>query len=266
MAKKLRFLVFIIIAFVFVYCSREPVHTNPKVKALSDYESNDGEISLNIKGGKAPYVIEWSNNLSDSVLSNLMAGTYFVTITDARKKTFVDTIVVTQPPWPICFDIEGNSYKTAVFGGQTWMIENLRVKKNPMGAPVENFGVNDSLVTIYGRLYTWQIAMNNSVNESAQGICPDGWHLPSDEDWSTLIDNISNFDQEIPNLEKSLELTYPGFFNNDFYNLDASVSFWTSTQASDNAWKRYFNKNLSKAFRYHENKQNAISVRCVKNK
>ena len=72
-------------------------------------------------------------------------------------------------------------------------------------------------------------------------------------------------DKEIPNIKNALNLAYAGFYNNGFNNLDASVSFWTSTEANDNAMKLYFHKSLSKAFSYHEKKSNAISVRCVKN-
>ena len=84
-------------------------------------------------------------------------------------------------------------------------------------------------------------------------------------EWSMLIENVSDFDKDIPDVKKSLNMQYAGFYNEQYQNIDLSVSFWTSTKAGDNAWKRYFNMNLSKAFRYHENKKNAISVRCIKN-
>ena len=107
--------------------------------------------------------------------------------------------------------------------------------------------------------------MNDSLSKEAQGICPDGWHVPSDDEWTLLIDNISTSENEIPNIKDALDLSYGGFYNNSYNGLNNSVSFWTSTQTNDNAWKRYFNKSLSKAFRYHEKKSNAISVRCIKN-
>jgi uncharacterized protein (TIGR02145 family) len=147
------------------------------------------------------------------------------------------------------------------------MVENLRVTKDPEGNKIESlvYDNNEENALTYGRLYTWNVVINDSTNNGSQGICPDGWHVPTDNDWTLLIDNISTVDKEIPNLKKELELQYAGFYNNSFNNIDESVSFWTSTEAHDNAWKIYFNKNLSKAFRYHEKKTNAISVRCVKN-
>lgn len=268
MINKSHFLIVLVLAILFVQCKHEPLHNQPNVSNLSDFESNDGMVALTISGGKAPYTIQWSNNETDSVISSLSAGIYFVTITDAKKNILVDTFKISQPEWPVCVDNEGNNYKTTIIADQVWMIENLRTTVNPQGASIENFVYdhNEEHAETYGRLYTWNVAMNDSTLSESQGICPDGWHVPTNEDWTLLIDNISTADKEIPNIKRALDLKYAGFYNNGFNNLDASVSFWTSTQSSDNAWKVYFNKSLSKAFRYHEKKSNAISIRCVKNK
>ncbi len=241
--------------------------TQPQINHLTDFESADGSIFLNITGGKTPYTVLWSNLDTDTVLSELSAGIYYVTITDSKKNILIDTIEVTQPQWPVCVDANGNSYKTVIIGSQVWMIENLRVTVNAQSAAIESYVYDDveENSEIYGRLYTWQVVMNDSINNAAQGICPDGWHVPSDEEWTLLIDNISTADNEIPNIKTALDLSYGGFYNNGYNNLNTSVSFWTSTQTYDNAWKRYFHKSLSKGFRYHEKKTNAISVRCIKN-
>lgn len=267
MVKRIIILSIAFLPLLLVNCNRKPLAVKPSVENLTDFESNDGIISINISGGKAPYHVEWSNGITDTIVKNLVAGTYFVTITDAKKNTKIDTIAVTQPEWPVCIDAEGNSYKTTIIADHIWMLENLRVTKNPQGVDIESYVYesNTENADKYGRLYTWHVAMNDSLNEATQGICPDGWHIPTDEEWDLLIDNISTVDKEIPNIKKELELEYAGFYNNSFHNLDASVSFWTSTESHDNAWKRYFHKSLSKAFRYHEKKSNAISVRCVKN-
>ncbi|MDA3893424.1 MAG: FISUMP domain-containing protein [Salinivirgaceae bacterium] len=266
MVKK-TYLVIVVLSVLFTNCRREQLQVHPAITHLSDFESNDGKVSLNISGGKAPYTIEWSNAISDSVVSDLTAGKYFITVTDSKKSILEDTIEVNQPQWPVCLDAEGNSYKTTIIGNQIWMLENLRVTKNSMGTDIESYvydNIEENALT-YGRLYTWSVAMNDSIDNEAQGICPDGWHLPSREEWDLLIDNISTVDKDIPNIKKTLDLDYAGFYNNSFNNLGASISFWTSTESNDNAWKLYFHKSLSKAFRYHEKKTNAISVRCLKN-
>lgn len=264
MIKKPVILILVAIAMLFVQCNREPLGTEPKITNLSDYESNDGEIIINAKGGKAPYSILWSDETTDTIISGLSAGFYYATITDAKGRTFVDTIEVTQPPYPVCIDKEGNSYKTAIIGEQVWMIDNLKTTQNPQGVEIESFVGNDSLYNVeeIGRLYTWSVAMNDSVSEETQGLCPDGWHIPSDKEWFQLSDYAK---EEGVELREVFEPQFAGFYNNGFNNIGVSASYWSSTKARDNAWKRYFHKELSNVFRYHEKQENAISIRCIRN-
>ncbi len=86
-------------------------------------------------------------------------------------------------------DIDGNTYRTVKIGSQWWMAENLRVTHDPAGNPIQSriYANNESLLSVYGRLYTWDVAMNGATEPRAQGIAPDGWHIPSDEDWNTLF-------------------------------------------------------------------------------
>jgi uncharacterized protein (TIGR02145 family) len=108
-------------------------------------------------------------------------------------------------------DYDGNVYNTITIGNQTWMAENLRVTKYPNGTPIplatdniawanlEDNGTDDAYcyynnnasgeANTYGALYTWAAAMgDNAVSSSSnpsgvQGVCPNGWHLPSDDEW-----------------------------------------------------------------------------------
>lgn len=253
----------IVIVFAFVQCKREPIAVNPQITNLSDYESNDGKISTNITGGKAPYQITWSDGSTDTVLKDLKAGTYYITVVDAKNRSAIDTIEITQPPYPVCIDVEGNNYKTAIIGQQIWMIENLRVKKSSSGIEIQVYAYADSTASAdtIGYLYTWAQAMADSLNEQAQGICPDGWHIPSDKEWTTLTDQVAADGKELNEL---FEPQFAGFYNNGFNNLGLSASYWSSTRSGNNAWKIYFHKDLTKVFRYHENKNIAISVRCIK--
>lgn len=263
MIKNPVLLLLIAVAFLFVQCNREPLGADPKITNLSDFESNDGAINLNVKGGKAPYTIVWSDESTDTIISNLSAGLYYATITDAKGRIFIDTIEVTQPPYPVCFDSEGNNYKTAIIGEQVWMIDNLKATKNSQGVEIESLVSDDSLFNVddYGRLYTWNTAMNDSINEGTQGLCPDGWHIPSDKEWFQLTDYAT---AEGIELSQIFEPQFAGFYNNGYNGLGVSASYWSSTKAKDNAWKRYFHKELSKVFRYHEKQENAISIRCVR--
>ncbi len=105
-------------------------------------------------------------------------------------------------------DYDENVYPSVVIGEQTWMKKNLRVTHYADGRPIQEvlsgwedlpagskaFGwpYDDSTYADpYGALYTWSAAMdgagsNDSNPGEVQGVCPDGWHLPSDQEWQEL--------------------------------------------------------------------------------
>lgn len=262
MIKKYLFPVCLFTIFIFVQCNRKPLTTNPLTTNLSDYKSNDGKVSLQISGGKAPYKIVWTDGNADSVRTKLKAGIYYVTITDAKKQKVIDTIEIKQPPYPVCKDKDGNVYITAIIGNTVWMIENLRSTKTSDGIELTSINPTEDAKQ-YGLLYDWKTAMNGQIESGSQGICPDGWHIPTNDEWTELTDYIETNELEI---NQVFNLQYGGFYNNGVNNVGESASYWSSTQTQDNVWKRYFNKNLTKTFKYHENRNNAISVRCVRNK
>ncbi len=101
-------------------------------------------------------------------------------------------------------DIDNNNYKTIVIGNQCWMKENLKTTKNPSGVTILRHCYNDDeeKCNQYGGLYDWLTAINgeegsNSNPSGVQGICPDGWHLPSDEEWGQMVDYMIS--QGFPN-------------------------------------------------------------------
>lgn len=80
-------------------------------------------------------------------------------------------------------------YQTVTICNQIWMAENLR-----FNAPNSRYDSNNPS-SKYGRLYNWSIVMNGAFSSSSnpsgvQGICPNGWHVPSDLEWQTLEKNL----------------------------------------------------------------------------
>jgi uncharacterized protein (TIGR02145 family) len=94
-------------------------------------------------------------------------------------------------------DIDGNTYKTVVIGGATWMAQNLKTTKFKNGDPLLKlaagsewltagssgyFAYNDheGMISVYGYLY------NGYAKSDARGVCPSGWHVAKPGDWTAL--------------------------------------------------------------------------------
>lgn len=89
-------------------------------------------------------------------------------------------------------DIDSNTYPALQIGEQVWMGSNLLTTHGPDGSPLESYCYEDleENCQVYGRLYTMAAALGGQQGEGAQGICPDGWHVPSMDEWKVLIDHL----------------------------------------------------------------------------
>ena len=111
-------------------------------------------------------------------------------------------------------DIDGNEYATLQLGSQCWMKQNLRTTRFADGTeiPKGSHGSSsynrpyyyepDSNISTYGRLYNWTAAMHGSASSSdnpsgVQGVCPDGWHLPSDAEWTQLTSLVASNSENV---------------------------------------------------------------------
>ena len=107
-------------------------------------------------------------------------------------------------------DVDGNEYETVLIGSQCWMAENLRTTRFANGGsisvgslssnsyttpfyfdPLELDYHTEFSITDFGYLYNWTAAMNDEESSDAnpsgvQGICPEGWHLPSEAEWQVI--------------------------------------------------------------------------------
>jgi uncharacterized protein (TIGR02145 family) len=132
--------------------------------------------------------------------------------TDATTKAYVDVLldnILQLQADAGAIDIDGNTYIAVKIGNQVWMAENLRVTHYPDGTPIpmvtdnsawDALTLTDRAYTFYdnddanakewGGYYTWSTVTNggssNTNPGNIQGICPDGWHVPSDAEWQEL--------------------------------------------------------------------------------
>ena len=156
-----------------------------------------------------------------SSITGLNAGTtYYVRayVTNSIGTSYGMTMAFTTAPLtpnnqpcpdaPVVFDFEGNSYNTIQIGNQCWMRENLRSTYYSDGEPIPAGNSNMSSTNPYyydngsstpledrGYLYNWPAVMYGAFSTEAnpsgvQGICPDGWHLPSNAEWIQLINYL----------------------------------------------------------------------------
>ena len=199
--KKYVYLIAIIMLPIFISevgCKKNGTEYNPDPLVFNlepirvgVYGGSDGSINLNVTGGTRPYQYLWSNGEVTENIRNLIAGAYLVTVADKNAETIKDSTVFMQPnETGTIADIDGNLYQTVKIGNQWWMAENLRVTHDSQGNPISSYVYNNDerMALTYGRLYTWQAMMNGSSSPGTQGIAPDGWHIPSIDEWQILID------------------------------------------------------------------------------
>ncbi len=104
----------------------------------------------------------------------------------------------------VAVDEDGNKYGTVKIGGQCWMAENINVgtmlasgsdEPNTSDAVIEKWchGNDPSNCEEYGGLYNWNEAMRGSEVAGSQGICMDGWHIPTDNELNILESYVVNY-------------------------------------------------------------------------
>ncbi len=184
-------------------------------------------------------------------------------------------------------DYDGNIYHTVVIGNQTWLKENLKSLHYPDGSEITEvwaYDDDEANVETYGRLYTWDGAMNYSTLEGSQGVCPDGWHIPTDSEWTELGtflggNNVAGGKLKetgtehwlSPNTGATNESGFTalpgGEYDDTHYQLLHEYAvMWSSTETSGTYCKyRYLAYNDEALHTYNYYKDFRYSVRCIKN-
>ena len=325
----------IILPFLLLVLLTSPVYSQNITITDDENYTSDESAMLDVKSTtKGVLLPRLTDEQRDALYRNVPQGMLIFNTTDSALQIFIDTSwytlnMVTPEIAPEPFncgtssisDYDGNEYSTVLIGSQCWMAENLRTTHYADGTPIpkvtgstewNNLGDTDSAycwydndsatnAPIYGAFYTWAAVTGNTSStgnpSGAQGICPDGWHVPSDEEWkdlemflgmaqadaddtgyrgtnegSKLVDSASLWSNG--NLENDAEFgssgftAFPGGYRDSdgtFYGLSFSAYFWCTTGYDTSyAWYRLLFYITSGVGRDNGNKTKGLSVCCTK--
>lgn len=218
-------------------------------------------------------------------------------------------------------DIDGNSYDAVQIGSQVWMAENMRTTRYADGTTIPMGSINsgsnpyryvpglnhsneenmDNLAR-YGYLYNWPAAMHGAGSSEAnpsgvQGICPDGWHVPSDAEWTQLTDYMKtqpaymasgnadylakalaatlgwsiSFEMDAPgnnpttNNATGFSTLPAGRYYCGYHNFGEQAYFWSTTETNPcRAYCCYLYCSSALVNRGTNDADNGLSVRCVR--
>jgi uncharacterized protein (TIGR02145 family) len=211
--------------------------------------------------------------------------------------------IVSNPGPGVSFN--GYNYSTIILGnGQEWMAENLRTTTYANGDQIPNvtdptqwsnlttgawchYNNDSQYENPYGKLYNWY-AVSDSRN-----VCPTGWHVPTDADWSILINyldpsatgNLGNNNSAgapmksigtqywlSPNWGANNSIGFSGLpggfrdYQGPFYNISRNGYWWSSTDISAGVgWLRILSYDTYNAIKSNYPKNFGLSIRCIKN-
>ena len=284
---------------------------------------SDNDNLLNLEGAQNindALSLNISNNL---VLEDFCAISNLISLSDLPEGYFVNgneynptiqdlmdgncTEMGNNPDQGTFIDERDNQeYDWVKIGDQIWMAENLNFGAmiNGMSEMTNNsifekycLDNNTSNCDLYGGFYLWDEVMQYSTIESTQGVCPDGWHLPSDQEWQNLEIELGMSLEEANktgyrgtneaskmagnssewvngNLVNNSEFGSSGLFilpagSRHYLGFVDSptgthAKFWTSSSSGSDHWMRFFHNAHSSLKREIEVENYGFSVRCVK--
>lgn len=198
------------------------------------------------------------------------------------------------PESPAVTDIDGNVYRAVQIGGQCWMAENLRTATYNVGIAIPN--VTDSLAwvlltdgawcnynndfvndALFGKLYNWYAAANPN-------ICPQGWHVPTDAEWTVLTNYLGGESVaggkmkavsplwSAPNTGATNESGFSGlpgggrlYYDGYFYYLGFNGYWWSASESgAESAWYRALDYYDAGIYRNTNTKRHGFCLRCVR--
>jgi uncharacterized protein (TIGR02145 family) len=202
---------------------------------------------------------------------------------------------------PEAFNYEGQTYHGIMIGEQCWMKENLNYETGTSWC----YGDNPANCEQFGRLYNWNTIMNGEDGTAAmpsgvRGICPEGWHIPSDLEWQVLEGTVDSKSEPYSGIWYNLAYRgydvglnlksvtgweenngnsgggtdafgftiLPGGFKNweaEYHGIAQEMCFWTCTDnTEEDALLRQLSYSEDRTARYYALKTSGFYLRCVK--
>jgi len=181
---------------------------------------------------------------------------------------------------------DSKTYKWVRIGEQIWMAENLNYDADNSKCYI-GYGTSEDYCPKYGRLYNWATVMNEAAGSTTnpsgvRGICPEGWHVPSDVEWDELIATVGDaagnklkttngwgYDEQ-PNFDGTDEYGFSALPGGDgshsgFYEAGVRGNWWSATESSaSDAYSRNMRSANSTVGRSFASKTSLYSLRCLR--
>jgi uncharacterized protein (TIGR02145 family) len=276
----------------YTWSTRLISQSNLQSQAVIEYVSSESNTpGCPLKSVAATIDMPYTNG--DQLLFKGISGIYSTIVPDvpASSKTITFNFVA-------CTDNEGNNYTIVEIGAQIWMAENLNVGARINGSIDQTnnsiiekycYDDNEANCNTYGGLYQWDESIQYLTTPGVQGICPTGWHLPTDGEWTTLTSYLGGESiaggkmKSTGTIEAGTGLWYSpntgamnssgftavpaGYCISDgtFVNIGHSGTWWSSSEYNtDYAWHRSMYYNASNVNSSSFGKSTGFSVRCLR--
>ncbi len=283
--------------------------TEPEISAMLELKStNKGFLPPRMTENEIKNIVNPANGLMVFNTNNNKVY-IFISIDNEWKEINygAETIAEFFPCGDALIDSrDGQSYTTVQIGTQCWMAENLNIGTMIIGDENQtNNGIiekycynnNTSNCDTYGGLYQWYEAMQYITTTGTQGICPTGWHLPTDDEYKTLemqlgmssldanntgwrgTDEGSKLSGNEPlwmngNLDQNTNFGTSGFAclpgglrytGGSLGLLSKYIYLWTSSESSTYSWSRSLSYYYAQVYRSFNHRTYGLSVRCLRN-
>lgn len=260
---------------VYLSTSEPPETTGSKLIISSDTGSFAGQIT-GLKANTTYYLKAYARNNKGESLGNQISFTTTGTANDYDNNIY-ETVRISNQLW-----LETNLKTTHFLNGDIIISTTpVTLDITSVNAPEYQWAYNGDInfVSVYGRLYTWYVV------QDSRKICPSGWHVPTDAEWTILETYLGGNLVAGGNLKESGNTHWVEPYNTDATNISQFTAlpagyrdetggfsysgnyayFWTSTEGNaSKAWARSIYVDSEALTRTDYSKKDGFSVRCLK--